>query len=675
MNESDQVATGASAETNGSASMALAVANPEGNSTQTIYDLKLSTSVLYDLGINLYSSIPAVLSEIVANAWDADADNVTITFDDLAKTIAIEDDGDGMSDNDVRTKYLKVGFKKRKSAVDDLTPKARKVLGRKGIGKLAPLAIADVVELHTTKAGESTALRFVMEQLKEAAIKDETYHPEVIEFDSRIQRGTKILLRGLRKGTGLAPDALRKRVARSQAFKVTLNGIDISPRDREYLSRLQFAWCYGKTSAFDLQRDYPNIEKAFDRDGTFGNRYCIDGWLGTVASPAQLKLDGEVLNKVVVFIGGKVAHEDLLYNISDARVYVTYMVGELEADFLDEFEKDDIATSNRQGIIEDDERFRALLDFMTAELKVIRENWTDERSLAGVAAARKIPALEKWYLGLTQDEKKLAQRLIGKINQVSMSDGERPQYYKYAVLAFESLKVKKNLQVIDQIDGEDLEMIASVFAQIDDIEATHYYEITRRRLDVIEKLVGMVDQDVLERVLQEHVSKHLWLIDAGWDAITEVPEVEKDMNAVIDGLKSKANIGEAKGRVDIKYSRTIGGHIVIELKRFGTTPTLGQVHDQVLKYRKAIEKKLRQLSREGEALEIIVLLGDIPTGAKSLEEANNSLRAIQARVVLYKRLISDAQTAYREYLERSKDKARILAVMKELEDVKLGESD
>jgi hypothetical protein len=32
-----------------------------------------------DLGLNLYSNIPSVLAEIIANAWDADADKVEIT--------------------------------------------------------------------------------------------------------------------------------------------------------------------------------------------------------------------------------------------------------------------------------------------------------------------------------------------------------------------------------------------------------------------------------------------------------------------------------------------------------------------------------------------------------------------------------------------------------------------
>ena len=45
------------------------------------YCMTLSLNVLNHLGLNLYSNIPAVLSEVVANAWDADAQNVWVTID------------------------------------------------------------------------------------------------------------------------------------------------------------------------------------------------------------------------------------------------------------------------------------------------------------------------------------------------------------------------------------------------------------------------------------------------------------------------------------------------------------------------------------------------------------------------------------------------------------------
>lgn len=40
------------------------------------YKMKISLNIIEHLGINLYSNLPAVLSEIVANSWDADATEV-----------------------------------------------------------------------------------------------------------------------------------------------------------------------------------------------------------------------------------------------------------------------------------------------------------------------------------------------------------------------------------------------------------------------------------------------------------------------------------------------------------------------------------------------------------------------------------------------------------------------
>ena len=40
--------------------------------------MSIDFNVLNHLGINLYTNIPAVLSEVVANSYDADATNVDI---------------------------------------------------------------------------------------------------------------------------------------------------------------------------------------------------------------------------------------------------------------------------------------------------------------------------------------------------------------------------------------------------------------------------------------------------------------------------------------------------------------------------------------------------------------------------------------------------------------------
>jgi HSP90 family molecular chaperone len=65
------------------------------------FELTISLNVLEHLGINLYSNVPSVLSETVANAWDADAGLVKIDWDRANGRIVIEDDGTGMTAREV----------------------------------------------------------------------------------------------------------------------------------------------------------------------------------------------------------------------------------------------------------------------------------------------------------------------------------------------------------------------------------------------------------------------------------------------------------------------------------------------------------------------------------------------------------------------------------------------
>ena len=59
------------------------------------FEIKIDLNVLNHLGMSLYSNTPAVLTEIISNAWDADAQNVEITLDVEKGEVIIKDDGHG----------------------------------------------------------------------------------------------------------------------------------------------------------------------------------------------------------------------------------------------------------------------------------------------------------------------------------------------------------------------------------------------------------------------------------------------------------------------------------------------------------------------------------------------------------------------------------------------------
>ena len=97
------------------------------------YEMTISLQIVEHLGLNLYSNTSAVISEAVANAWDADAKTVEITLE--KDCITIKDDGCGMDTDDINNKYLTVGYQKRHLV--PITPMLnRKSYGTKGYWKV-----------------------------------------------------------------------------------------------------------------------------------------------------------------------------------------------------------------------------------------------------------------------------------------------------------------------------------------------------------------------------------------------------------------------------------------------------------------------------------------------------------------------------------------------------------
>ena len=77
--------------------------------------MTINLNALNHLGINLYSNVPSVMSEIIANAWDADATEVKITIAEGNTSITITDNGIGMTLDDINNKFLHVGYQKREN--------------------------------------------------------------------------------------------------------------------------------------------------------------------------------------------------------------------------------------------------------------------------------------------------------------------------------------------------------------------------------------------------------------------------------------------------------------------------------------------------------------------------------------------------------------------------------
>ena len=590
--------------------------------------MKISLHVLEHLGMNLYSNVPAVLSEIVANSWDAGATMVDVSLDTSTKTIEITDNGTGMTRDEVIDRFLTVGYKRR-SEKGLKTPKGRSPMGRKGIGKLSSFSIAKTVDVYTKKKGQITMFRMDSDDIKKQveSTSNKPYSPkELKEWPAGIPKGTRIVLSNLKKNlTKITVSGLRRRIARrfsiigsDNKFLVKVNGKEISPVDRGYHNLLQYIWTYGDQKAFVSScsnLDRPAQSRTITmRQQLKGSGLTITGWLGTVSKPSQLKdEEGDNLNRIAVFVRGKLAQEDVLDEFGQKEIYADYIVGELHCDQLDDDTKDDMATTSRQSFNQDDPRFVAFQEAALTELRNVAGNWSEWRRIDGTKEALKVPAVSKWMESLKGDTRKQAERWIGRLNTIrSGSAYDQKELLKASILAFESYRNRDELSKLDEIADTDLAGVLNIFQKIDELEISYYGQIVEMRLGILKKFQSMITDDVLEKEMQKYLFKHLWLIDPSWERAKGTQNIETKINEFLKSDTEKLSAKEKLARIDIAYRTTTGKHVIIELKRSNVSPPIDKLVAQIRKYRNGVKKILDKSEYANWPIEIICLLGRFP---------------------------------------------------------------
>src|SRR5690606_25584158 len=125
-----------------------------------------------------------------------------------------------------------------------------------------------------------------------------------------------------------------------------------------------------------------NLEDHFEFDDVVDveRGYRVSGWIGTVDK--QENIDDET-NTIVVFAHGKLIHEDVLSDLKEGRVFTKYIIGEIDAEFMDDNEAEDIVTSARQSVKQNDPRYEALKDYVKRVLNQIGNRWTGLRNEVG----------------------------------------------------------------------------------------------------------------------------------------------------------------------------------------------------------------------------------------------------------------------------------------------------
>lgn len=658
-------------------------------------------NVINHLGTGLYSSTPAALTELVANAWDAEASEVTITIDPAARTIVIEDDGHGMDLDAIKGRFLNVGYSRRGSSGSvnhkSLTGK-RHVMGRKGIGKLSMFALADSVKV-TSQTSSTQPISFLINvpALRQAITSQDGKQFLLEEDDSPIPlkkgKGTRIELSRVLTGLNTTESYLRIKLARrfsiiggGQDFSVKLNKTPITQADRGFYQHVQFFWPFDESSKKDIPGLCQNIAKVKDEDSgkeTFcisplnddipmdGQSFKITGYIASVSQPKHLGKGEESANIVSIFANGRVFAEDVLSEFGSAKYYKNYLVGEIHADFLDRDEIDR-ATASREAIKKDDIKYRALINELNKHLESIGDQWDEWRTALGIDAENKSNSAIGEWLATLSDKRDLtaAKRLMTSIQNATIhSDEEKNEkakqfLYRGAIIGFEKLRLRKQLDRLTKITDVLSPEFAIIFSALGDVEEAAYAEITSQRLEIVRKFKEIAnDPDALEKVAQKYLFNNLWLLDPSWDRVSGRAEMEKTLTEYI---KAK-NPDSSGARLDITYRASSGRHVIVELKR----PKLenlqfDDLYAQARKYKIAIEGYYgtNYPSDPIPPIDIYLLISSVPK--VFTESDRESLARQSAQIITYTQLINDAYNSYQEYLDVHKVTGKISEIFAKL---------
>ena len=168
----------------------------------------IDAELLRELGERLVGKPHIVLAELVKNSYDADATQVTINFAPNKDRIEISDDGHGMSVDEFKKFWMRIGttHKKEKRSRN----LGRLMTGSKGVGRLAVQFLANKLTIVTIPAGKNRKGLEVhidwkkaietkptkTKELTEVEVRYSDYKPD--SSDTQDHHGTTIILEELK---------------------------------------------------------------------------------------------------------------------------------------------------------------------------------------------------------------------------------------------------------------------------------------------------------------------------------------------------------------------------------------------------------------------------------------------------------------------------------------------
>jgi len=515
----------------------------DGSSSPIEYQMNIQGSVIEQLGLKQYDTVSAVVAELVANAWDADAEEVKIELplgtylatrsggelSDRGYEIVVRDDGHGMDPEQANGRFLNVGRKKRVEEDREVSRnKERPLMGRKGIGKLAPFGLCYTIEVRsaggreTDEGYEVSHFKMVYEDIENCPPGD-PYEPPRLEDDGTYdeETGTEIRLK----------DFDYKRVPNKEQFS---NKLSYRFADGLPDFNIKISDSTGGIGIFDLSetnqplRDDTVIDVSENPLSADGEEYIATGEMGLATESYDNELQG-----VRIYVRGKLATVTRDFKIPSGfhmeNTIRSYLVGEIHCDFLDE--DMDCIQANRQDILWDTKYGRALKEWGQERVREVASKSKDSSRERTSNEFFEATDFEDRVEERFEDEemvnagKKLGRSLAGTLDEDELDDEEFLNRFVELILQVTPhdhiLRIFKKIREEADSGSLDMEVLADLISKTSVAETYSLAQLASEKVDVINELERKVLDGVEdEGQFQSIVEDATWLLNPEWKPIS-----------------------------------------------------------------------------------------------------------------------------------------------------------
>ena len=537
------------------------------------YTMKISRLTVDKLGVKLYDRVSAVIAELISNSYDADATEVVVrapmgqflatraggSVSDKGFEIRVIDDGAGMTPGQtggMQQFFLVIGAERRNDRRRGaVSPKyRRKVMGRKGVGKLAPFGICKVIEVISSggkkieRDGEEGFLtsHVIMDYddiMAEGGDETEQYQPKTRELDDtlRDRTGTEIIMKEFNFRRVPKIEDLSRQIAQrfgieSENWRIILQdnvktsgdqnySRTVGPFDVETMPNTRISFqCEGGSGRVvgPDGGEISDLKPGFEYSGRF---YPINGWVAYAKNPYK----DDLMAGIRIYCRGKIAAQTSVFGrragFTGEHNVRSYLVGELRADWLDE--DDDLIQTDRRDILWSDELGTAFQEWgqrvvqkigtlsrdpmRKATLELFLETGqVDERVRKAYPSENEDPIREK-----AVDVAKMLGRTVSRSNAEDQAVVEDLVDLSIALAPHITLDGMMR-EAAEQTDTP-LAALSAILRTARIAELSSFGRIAQDRLKVIDRLETLKDRaDTKEDSLQNLIEDAPWLINPEW---------------------------------------------------------------------------------------------------------------------------------------------------------------